>query len=281
MAIAIGFVDNTGSEGIAHYQMLLKIKQVAEANGWTTMRYDTSTANRELILRGPGLGGDKQIFIGFRCYQDASADYYNISAAAFTGYVAATPWALQPGYRASAIPAHNQRIDYWLQVNAQRINLAFKITGPLYTSGGAGLFFPLAAPSQYPLPLYVAGMLNGEPATRYSDPAVQMAWKGNRAQLAIRWMDGSWKTPETYPWNNARVGGATSQLRDTNNVYPTMRILITDATLGNIGYLDGIRYVSNFNNTVESTVSADGMDWVCIQDATRTSFNDYFCMSLN
>lgn len=255
----------------------------ASGQAWTVLQYTNSTdltKDRELILQGKGLSGTDQIFIGFRTYQSVSADYYNISAAAFTGFIANTPWASQPGYYASAIPAHNQRIDYWLQANAQRINLAFKITGPIYTSGGAGLFFPLATPSQYPLPLYVGGMLAGEPATRYSDPSVTMAWKGSRTQLGIRWMDGSWKNLETYPWDNASLAGAYT-LRDTNNVYPVIDVLITDTTLGNIGYFDGIGYVSNFNNTVESTVSANGVNWVCIQDGTRTSFSDYFCMSLN
>ena len=69
------------------------------------------------------------------------------------------------------------------------------------------------------------------------------------------------------------------------------------------GYLDGIGYVSNFNNTVESMIqiggtpitnnlawtaqqrataieTAGGVPWICIRDVARTSFTDYFAMEL-
>ncbi|QDH70842.1 hypothetical protein [Marilutibacter alkalisoli] len=287
MAFSIDFTDQTGTTGIAHKELLLRIQALAELNGWTTLRYATGVAptvgtglQDELILQGEGLAGTDEIFIGFRTYDNVSADYYNISVAGFTGYVPGNPWSAQPGIIESGIPAHNQRVDYWLQVNARRINLALKIGTPVYTSGGAGFFLPYSLPSQYPYPMYVAGMLNGPALTRYSDTAMSMPWKGNRPNFRIRWFDGSWKQPDMYPWNNAWVAGATSQLRDTNDQYPVMRIRINDAEPNVYGVLDGIGYVSNFNNTVESTVSADGDDWVCIQDVGRTSFNDYFALRL-
>lgn len=304
MAYDIGYTDQTGTTGFAHKEMLLKIKALAEANGWTTMRYvTTDPTSHELILLGVGLSGDKQIYIGFRTYESIPADYYNLSAAAFTGYVAGNTWAAQPGFKESGIPAHNQKIDYYLQVNAQRINIGLKLGTPVYESGGAGLFFPLATPGQYPLPLYVSGMLNGTPATRYSDTVHTMGWKGSRANFAIRFTDGAWRSPATYPWNNAYLGGATSQLRDTNDQYPILRIALADAATGVYGYLDGIGYVSNFNNTVESMIqrsgtpitdnvswtpqqrataieTAGGVPWVCLQDVGRTSFNDYFALEL-
>lgn len=305
MAYDINYVDNLGSEGLAHWQLLLAIKTLAEANGWVTQRYTTPSdgSSRELILKGVGLSGTDEIYIGFRTYHDVSADYYNIAAAAFTGYVAGNTWALQPGFRESGIPSHNQRIDYYLQVNAQRINIGLKVTGPVYLSGGAGFYLPLGTPGQLPYPIYVAGMLNGAAATRYSDTTMSMAWKGNRVNLAIRFLDGTWKTPLTYPWNNPNIGGATRQLRDTNSNYPVMKITLCEAVPNLFGWLDGIGYVSNFDNTVESMVqiggtpivddagwtaqeraaaieAAGGVPWICLQDAARTSFNDYFAMEL-
>lgn len=281
MAYAINYTDMSGSTGFAHKELLLRIKALAEANGWTTLRYSTADpASHELILKGEGLAGTDEIYIGFRTYDNASADYYNIAVAGFTGYVDANPWASQPGMFESGVPAHNQRIDYWLQVSARRINFALKIGTPVYTSGGAGFFLPYCLPSQYPYPLYVAGMFNGAEANRYSDVAMSMAWKGNRTNLRIRWFDGTWKQPQTYPWNNPYIGGATAQLRDTNDVYPVMPVILCDDTPNIYGALDGIGYVSNFNNTVESTVSADGDDWVCIQDVGRVSFNDFFALRL-
>lgn len=282
MAYAIGYTDQSGATGMAHKELLARIKTLAEANGWTTLRYKTDVpASHELILQGEGLAGTDEIFIGFRTYEGAAEDYYNLAVAGFSGYVPGNPWANQPGIFESGIPAHNQRVDYWLQCSARRINLALKVGTPVYTSGGAGFILPYSLPSQYPYPMYVAGMLNGAEAKRYSDTAMSMPWKGARANFRLRWFDGSWKQPEAYPWNNAHIGGATSQLRDTNGQYPVMPIHLSDTTPNLYGVLDGIGYVSNFNNTVESTVSADGSDWVCIQDVGRTSFNDYFALRLS
>ena len=57
------------------------------SNGWSTPRYvnPTDGSNRELIMRGVGLSGTEQIFIGFRSYHSVASDYYNLSVAAFTG----------------------------------------------------------------------------------------------------------------------------------------------------------------------------------------------------
>ncbi|MGA7439510.1 MAG: hypothetical protein WBW32_15430 [Luteibacter sp.] len=281
MAYEIGFVNNAGSEGLAHWQMLLKIKTFAEANGWTTLRYlaPTDGTNRELIMVGPGLSGDQQIFVGFRTYHDVSADYYNLTAAGFTGYVAANAFTAQPGYFETGTPAHNQRIDYWLVVNGQRINFGLKVGTPVYEHGGAGFFLAYATPGQYPYPMFVAGMLNGLAATRFSDTAHSMPYKGSRVNLRIRFVDGSWLQPQVDPWNNAGLAGATSQMRDTNGYYPPLPAILMDAT-NLYGELEGIYQISGFNNVVENTMVIDGKTFVVLQDVSRTGFTDYCALEL-
>jgi hypothetical protein len=282
MAFQSGFTDQTGTTGFAHREMLLRIKTLAEANGWTTLRYTTTVPDsHELILRGVGLSGTEEIFVGVRTYENVASDYYNLAVAGFTGYVGANAWSAQPGFLESGIPCHNQRCDYWLAINAQRIAFALKVGTPVYESGYIGKYLPYALPTQYPYPLCVGGMLNGAAATRYSDTAHSMPYKGSRTNFRVRWFDGTWKQPETHPWDNLYIGGVTAQLRDTGAVYPVMPVQICDNTPNIYGVLDGVGYVSNFNNTVESTVSADGSDWVCIQDVGRTSFNDYYALRMS
>lgn len=286
MAYEIGYVDSTGSEGVAHWQMLLKIKTLAEANGWTTLRYlnptpyTDSNVTRELILRGVGLSGTDQIYIGFRAYQSQTADYYNLSAAGFTGYVAGNAFTAQPGYFESGIPAHNNRIDYWLAVNGQRIALAMKVGTPVYESGYAGLMFPYATPSQYPYPLVVGGMLNGVPPTRFSDASHSMGFKGTRANFRVRFVDGIWRQPDCWPWNNTTLAG-TTQLRDTGGNYPLLPVVINDSGPNVYGELDGIHYISGFNNAVENTLTINGTLYAVIQDVGRTGFSDYYAMRLD
>lgn len=286
MASTTGYVDNTGSEGVAHWQMLLLIKTFAEANGWTTLRYlnptpyTDATVKRELILHGIGLSGTDDIYIGFRAYQDQGADYYNLSVAGFIGYVAANAFTAQPGYIESGVPAHNNRIDYWLVVNAQRIAFGLKVGTPVYESGYAGKFLPYATPSQYPYPMVVAGMLSGVPATRFSDISHSMGYKGSRANLRMRFVDGVWKQPECWPWNNGFLAGS-NQLRDTGGNYKLLPVVLNDSGPNVYGELDGIYSISGFNNATENTLTIDGIDYVVLQDVARNSFVDYYAMRLN
>lgn len=272
---------------------------------WEVLLYDTSSAASHLLyLKGPGLSEDKEIFIGFRTYESITADYYNLTAAGFIGYIPGTAWSSQPGFVEKGIPAHNQYCSYWLSVDGQQVVLCLGVGSPVvYESGGAGLFLPYARPGQYGYPMFVAGMLNGAPATRYSDTSHSMAWKGSRANFVLRDTGGSWIQPVTWPWSNQFVGGATYQLRDTNDKYPVLAIQLYSGTANLWGQLDGIGYVSNFNNTVESVVQvggaavidnpawssaqrvqqildSGGVPWLCLQDVGRTSFNDYFALRI-
>jgi len=274
----IGYVQNVGV--LAHYMMLDKIKTFAEANGYTILRYDTGIANRELIMKAPGLSGTEEIFMGFRCYQDAANDYYNMTVAGFTGYVSGNTFSTQPGAILSGIPAHNNRIDYWLTLNGQRIALAMKVGTPVYESCYAGKFLPYASPGQYPYPMVVGGMLNGEAATRFSDTAHSMPYKGNRTNFRMRFNDGVWKQPQAYPYNNVNLTGATYNLRDTGSNYALMPVVLMDAN-GAYGELDGIFHISGFNNATENTLTIGGIDYVVFQDVGRNGFADYYAMRLD
>lgn len=274
----IGFVDNTGGT-LAHYKMLAKIKDFASANGWTVLRYDDVSANRELILKGTGLSGTEEIFVGFRTYQDSNTDYYNLLAGVFTGYVAGNSFDTQPGARLSGVPAHNNRIDYWLTLNGQRIALAMKVGTPVYESAYVGKCLPYGRPSQYPYPVVCGGMLSGAAITRFSDTTHSIPYKGNRANMALRSND-NWVQVYCYPWGNAAIAGAT-QLRDTSAVYHLLPIELHDNTANLWGALDGIFYISGFNNAVENTLVIDGKTYVVIQDVGRNGFTDYYAMRMD
>ncbi|WP_121773866.1 hypothetical protein, partial [Acinetobacter bereziniae] len=246
MPHAIGFVDNTGGT-LAHYKMLDKIREVAVTSGfWQVMRYDTTAANRELILKGQGFTGTEEIYVGVRTYQDANADYYNLCVATFTGYVAGNTFDTQPGVRLSGVPAHNQRIDYWLSVNPQRIICCMKVGTPVYEHFYIGKFFPYARPSQYPYPMICGGMLEDAAPTRFSEMTHSMPYKGNKTNLGMRFNTGVYLTPKVHPWNNRFLANYT-QLRDTNDHYPLLPLILNDEN-GSYGELDGICYISGFNN---------------------------------
>lgn len=279
MPYEIGFVDGTGGT-LAHYRMLERIKNFATANGWQALRYDTAPANRELILKGAGFSGTEEIYVGFRTYQDSTSDYYNLLAATFTGYVAGNTFDAQPGARLSGVPTHNNRIDYWLTVNPQRIALAMKVGTPVYESAYVGKFLPYGRPSQYPYPVVCAGMLTGAAATRFSETTHSIPYKGRDARMAIRTNDG-WVQPYCYPWGNNALASASFQLRDTGGIYHLLPVELHDNTANLWGALDGIYFISGFGNAVENTLVIDGKTYLVIQDVSRTGFTDYYAMRLD
>lgn len=283
----IGFVDNSDGT-LAHHAMLQLIHDFASANGWTVLRYDTESDNRELILRGAGLSGTEEIYIGFMSYENVDNDYYNLAVAGFTGYVDGNSFDTQPGALILGVPAHNQRIDYWLTLNAQRIALTMRVGTPVYETCYAGKFNAYARPSQYPYPLVVSGMLSSASATRFSDTSHAMGYRGNRANFRMRFNDGSWHQPDCWPWNNgyvagnAYVGGINTQQRPLNGYYPLNAIIINDSDLGVLGELDGLRHITGFDNAVENTTTdSDGNTWVVFQDVARTGFNDFYALRMD
>lgn len=279
----IGFVEAGGGK-LAHQKMLEVVATFAAANGWTVLRFDTTQAQHELLLKAPGLSGTEEIFVGMRTYENANADYYNLTAAGFLGYVPGNSFATQPGAVLSGVPAHNIRIDYWLTLNGQRLVLAMKVGTPVYESLYIGKMLPYGLPSQYPYPLVVSGMLDGEPAIRFSDLNHSFGFKGNRNALRLRTND-AWRAPYAYPWGNRWVAGSTNvygtNMRDTNGTYALLPIELHDNSANLWGTLDGVFYISGFNNAVENTLTINGHDFVVIQDTHRTGHADYVAFRMD
>lgn len=304
MAYEIASLDNSGGV-LAHYKMLAAIKALAEANGWVTLRYDTVSANRELILQGEGLSGTEEIFVGFRCYQDVPNDYYNITFGTFTGYVSGNTFQTQPGARLSGVPAHNSLIKYFMVCNAQRIAVCMRVGTPVYEHGYVGKMFPYARPSEFPFPIINCGMLVGEAATRFSEVTHAFGYRGTRANFALRKPSGTWGEVDVHPWYNTYIAGGFYQVQPSDAGYFLVPITPGDSAPNVYGVLDGIWQVTGFNNAVENVVqvggsytvdptgktvdavvnevvvTAGGRAFVVLQDVSRTGFNDFIAMEMN
>jgi len=284
MPNAVGFVDDT--LGYANRAMLEYIRDFVDTNGWTILEQDMASDTRYWIAEAPGYvgpDGPVRAYVGMRSYQSVPSDYYNLSVAVFTGYVPGNTFTTQPGYVESGIPAHNQRIDYWLTVNDRRVAFGLKVGTPVYECGYAGFFLPYANPRQYPYPICCGGMLSGVPATRYSDTSHSFPWKGSRANLQIRWITGAYLQPQTYPWNNGYLAGGQG-IRPADGTatasYPLPRVVMCDSSPNIYGELDGIHYITGFNNVVENTLVIGGETYIVLQDVARTGFIDYFALRL-
>lgn len=328
MGFAIQTITKSGNSD-CHKQMLPIIKTLAEANGWTTIKYDNSSINHELYLKGVGLSGSEEIFVGFRTYEDSSADYYNILCATFSGYNEGIPFKSQAGYIGSAVYAHNNAITYFLTINAQRIALCMKVGTPVYSHAYVGKIFPYAKPSEYPMALLTASHEVNDAAVRFS-AGKGFAYYGqfsgyNFTGLTggrIRKPDGNagyfWAHPfsgVTSAPGNCTAGG-NQTLVPIDGVYQIEPVVIGDAPTGtsyipnnlnpaNIyGELDGIYFISGFDNASENVVqmggtsivdqtgkttlqcvteikAANGRAFVMLQSMNATGFRDFIAMEMN
>ncbi len=295
MAYAIDTVTR-GAGPDAHLQMLEVLRALAESAGWTTLRFDTSIPEHELILRSTGTTGEEQITVGFKAYQSVAGDYYNLLAATMTGYVPAAPFEVQPGIRASGVPCHHQAVSYFLTANPRRITGAMKVGSPIYVHLYVGKALPYARPGEYPAPLVVAGHFNGREARRYSD-LNWFPYKGVRGSsdagyddghLFLRDQAGAWRKVQIAPFGNGAgdvatayalagesggaAGAGTRCLVPAGTLHQPQPLELYDmrlgaydfdsrshASSGNVyGALDGVSFVSGFGNASENVLQLDG-----------------------
>lgn len=279
MTAYIGYVDNAGQ--LAHYNLINLIRASCLTEGWTVLRYDTSGTNHELIMMAPGLSGTEEYYIGFKTYHSVASDYYNFVVGSFSGYVAANTFETQPGVLIMGVPAHNQRIDYWLAINGQRIVGALKVGTPVYETFYAGRFNAYALPAQWPYPVAISGMLNDAAATRFSDTAHSMGFKGNRVNLRARNQAGAWVQPAVYPYINSLVANSQRPADSGAANYPLNRLQLAQSGAGIFGDLDGVFHITGFDNAVENTLTIGGVNYVVIQDVWRTGFGDYIAIRMD
>ena len=70
-------------------------------------------------------------------------------------------------------------------------------------------------------------------------------------------------------------------MRSINGEYSILPVVLNDNAANVYGELDGIVFVSGFDNAVENTFILGGKDYVVIQDVSRTGFYDYYAMRLD
>jgi len=247
---------------------------------------DAEASGHELIMKARGLTGTEEIFIGLRTYHKISADYYNLLGGVFTGYVPGNTFDTQPGAALVGCCAHNNRIDYWLGMNGQKIAIGMKVGTPVYEPLYLGKFFPYSRPGQYPYPVFAGGSLVGAEATRFSESTHDFYLRGNSARGQMRTPAG-WLNAYCYPFGNAFLtskstpGSLQLQARDTGGKYPLLPVELHDNSANLYGQLDGVFHISGFDNAVENTLTIGGVDYVVMQSVARTGHADYYALRLD
>jgi hypothetical protein len=235
----------------------------------------------EVIWKAPGLSGLEEIYFGIKTYQSTSADFYNFKIGQFTGYVPSNSFEAQPGnIPIMGVPLWNQTIPYWLVANGQRLILFAKVEN-VYESFYLGKFLPYATPTQFPYPVFCGGSFSTATETRYSDTN-HVAWfMGSRANCLLRHVDGVGKQVDLYPYAGIhQLRNTASASLSATGYYGLHSIVMSDSTPNVYGELDGVYYISGFNNAAENTVIHDGITYVVMRNIWRTGFNDYIALRL-
>lgn len=306
----------TGSD--CHQQFLARVKFVAEAVGWETLR----TSSSEWIGKSDGLSGTEEIFLGVMTYESVPNDYYNVLLGGFTGYSSGNPFSSQPGAQVSGVPAHNAAITYYLTVNKQRIAFCLKVGPPVYMHGYVGKIFPYSPPGNFPYPLVCAGMLTGQTATRYDNANLNFPYHGSQTQygvntfLRLREPNGIWNRVRCYPFSNGNTSsnstiGSTFKLVPVElfppYTYQLEPIILEEDVVTNFnniwGELDGVRGVTGFGGISENIIQVGGSSvidqtgltkteivedihgvggkaYVMLQNAFRNDFQDFIALEM-
>jgi len=155
-----------------------------------------------------------------------------------------------------------------------------KVGTPVYTHGYLGKFFPYSRPAEFPNPLVCAGSFNGAEAKRFSDTAQVFPYHGDtvstQTNFYMRRLDGSWYEPAMWPFTHGSASDAQASVNciagnvsygcqvPANANYQVEPIILHDrvstpSLSNNVwGELDGVYFVSGFNNAVENVVQSGG-----------------------
>ncbi|AEY69559.1 hypothetical protein AH2_00053 [Burkholderia phage vB_BceS_AH2] len=143
-----------------HADLIDKLRQwLVGTVGWTEMYWKLGASVTDetfLVVKGPGAGAGREVYVTLHATADAAAPYYSIGIRGAIGYQAGAAWGNNPGEGPPTyLNLWQNPINYWFYANARRFVIIAKCSTN-YMSAYAGMFLPWADPTQYPFPLYVA-----------------------------------------------------------------------------------------------------------------------------
>lgn len=264
----------------------------AEQN-WLVLA-DVSTDTREVYFKGVGFSGTDEIFIGFKVFDDSTADTHNVAVAGFTGYREGIPFFSQPGAGSLYMTLTDQSITYWFIADGRRVIIIARVGG-VYMTAYLGFFLPYTNPSAYPYPLCVGA--NALSATqRFSEQNTNnfnFFNPLNADKSTLKYMYGGlWRdvyysapvstigTKSGYLLHQVMTNGLPLTLNpDGVSRYMTPLDIVCD--LGFIGRLDGIMVTTGYGAVAEDTLTPpDGSTWLMIPNVYRSDVSRFAAILL-
>ena len=178
------------------FTLTANTQELPLADRWEVLRYDDTTDDLEVIMRGNGIVGIGPVYGGLRTTQSLAGDYYNLAFATMEGYVFSNSYAAQPKLRERTMPIWQFDTPYWLRITQRQISLGSNVEN-LNDIASTGFYNAYFNPGVYPYPAYVLGSLDGLSTTRYDDTLRKFGVDGG---ASILFLDGLYKTPDILPY---------------------------------------------------------------------------------
>ncbi len=314
MAFEIGTASSSGFGGDARYDFLEKVRLFVTGNAslvaanrtWEVMRYNTGVADRELILRAPGIAGNEPVYIGLRAYRAGGTGFYNLSIMMATGYIEAAAFTAQPNMSPlCGIPALNTSFAYWLVASGQSLTMVLKVGSPgRYMHATAQAMLRQHWPHQHPYPYCVGGMLNGELNVAWDDGTSlpTMPYIANNRAMHVLEPAGTWLSGQSldlwaWPWDDGSNPRA-QEMWPTNDVYALSPVILHKKTtfgvpaapfgIGSVyGELLHVRHlcnqaapISGVALSAEDTTTLASTTYVVFPDWNRTAADRWMTLEL-
>lgn len=281
-------------------RQFLTADMLPAAERWVEMRWDEQAATQELILKGPGLSGTDEIYIGIRSYEDAAQGWYWWDLHGLTGYVSGAPFTSQPGIISdypAGLSLWQYAIPYWFIANGRRVIIVAKV-GTAYENAYLGFMLPYAMPSEHFYPMFVGGSItaySGRLRSRTDDGHRSFFhtryYLDNKNCAALIWMAGAWERvvnnvssldTKPYPYCMIGVKDWGTTLAGDYVLIPMqyLRFSYSGDSKHSFGALDGVYWVSGMNNAAENVITMSSEQYFVTQNVFRTGFEEYAAIRL-
>jgi hypothetical protein len=284
----------TSGTASGYKDLLALMVTFAVANGWVV---DEQTADK-VFMHGTGLSGLDEIYVGVATYENVPTDCYN--------WVLNGAWAYRAGRTYDVMPLSsgldnaigyfwNQPIPYWMVATPRRIIVVVKV-GSTFQHVHLGLLTVPGTENQYPYPLLIGG--SGDIKTENYTNANRSAYWNCIAYTKIGGMfcvpGGDWvpiRTGYTGAPSIVEVASFTNYFHlnlaaSIDGHYMLEQLYVkkmkTYSAVADIcGAIEGLFYVSGYNQSSENIITVGGINYMTFQDCSRSAIGDFCALRMN
>jgi hypothetical protein len=284
----------TSGTATGYKDLLALMVTFATANGWVV---DEQTSD-EVFMHGTGLTGLDEIYVGVATYENVPTDCYN--------WILNGAWAYRAGRTYDAMPLSsgldnaigyfwNQPIPYWMVANPRRIIVVAKV-GSTFQHVHLGLLTVPGTENQYPYPLLIGGSGNVK-TENYTNANRSAYWNCasyNKEGGMFCVPGGNWldvRATQSYKDSAVRGTNFTNYFRANIVTSPDghymleqlyMRKELTySTTVDTFGAIEGLFYVSGYNQASENIITVGGINYMAFQDCSRSAIGDFCALRMN